>query len=172
MALFLIRQTPQEVELLTDSLRRLKNGIRFCKECGHLSEAEICSICSGPHRKNEQLCIVKDFQDVFAIEQTGQFHGLYHVLGGVISPVDGIGPDDLNLHGLPDRIQRLGIQEVILALSPTVEGEFTSFYITKKVKPLVQKISAISTGIAVGGELEYADELTLARSLINRTELR
>lgn len=172
MALYLIRQTSQDVDLLADRLRKLKSGIRFCRECGHLSEVEICSICSGINRKHEQLCIVKDFQDVFAIEQTAQFNGLYHVLGGVISPVDGIGPEDLNLNGLSDRIQRLGIKEVILALSPTVEGEFTSFYVQKKIRPLVEKISAISTGIAVGGELEYADELTLARSLMNRTELR
>ena len=171
MALYLIRQNTVDVELLSERLLKLKSGICFCSKCGHLSEQDVCGICTDKNRNQSLLCIVKDFQDVLAIEQTGQFQGLYHVLGGVISPVDGIGPNDINAGSIPDRIQELGIKEVIMALSPTVEGEFTSFYLFKKIKPLVAKVSAISTGIAVGGELEYADEMTLARSLMNRVEV-
>jgi recombination protein RecR len=171
MALYLLKQDKAEVATLSEAVLRLKTDVQFCIECGNISEAEVCSICRSPSRKHEQLCIVKDFQDIIALENTGQYQGLYHVVGGVISPVDGIGPEDLNISGLPERIKKLETKELIMAFSPTVEGEFTTFYLMKKLRPLVEKISTLSTGISVGGELEYADELTLARSLTNRTDL-
>jgi recombination protein RecR len=171
MALYLLKQSEEEVNTLADAVNRLKTEIRFCEECGNLSEGARCQICSSPNRDRELLCVVKDFQDVIALENTAQYQGLYHVVGGVISPVDGIGPEDLNIASLPDRIKNLNPREVIMAFSPTVEGEFTTFYLLKKLKPLVARISALSTGISVGGELEYADEMTLGRSISKRTEI-
>jgi recombination protein RecR len=171
MALYLLKQSEEEVRTLADAVNRLKTEIRFCEECGNLSEGTRCQICTSPNRDRALLCVVKDFQDVIALENTAQYQGLYHVVGGVISPVDGIGPEDLNIASLPERIRNLNPREVIMAFSPTVEGEFTSFYLLKKLKPLVGRISALSTGISVGGELEYADEMTLGRSISKRTEI-
>lgn len=171
MALYLLKQSEEEVRTLADAVNRLKTEIRFCEECGNLSEGTRCQICTSPNRDRALLCVVKDFQDVIALENTAQYQGLYHVVGGVISPVDGIGPEDLNIASLPERIRNLNPREVIMAFSPTVEGEFTTFYLLKKLKPLVGRISALSTGISVGGELEYADEMTLGRSISKRTEI-
>ena len=168
LVLHLLNQPASDVEKFSQSLTRLKNEIRFCEICYNISDQGKCEICAAIKRDKSLICIVEDTRDVMAIENTGQFNGVYHVLGGLISPMDGIGPSDLNIESLVDRVKAGGIIEVILALSATMEGDTTIFYIYKKLKDLGIQISAIARGIAFGGELEYVDEVTLGRSIITR----
>ncbi|MGX5689172.1 recombination mediator RecR [Arcticibacter tournemirensis] len=168
LVLHLLNQPSQEVENLSDALTRLKREIRYCKVCGNISDSEVCGVCSANKRDKSLVCIVEDTRDIMAIENTNQYNGVYHVLGGLISPMDGIGPSDLNIERLVERVKTGEIEEVILALSATMEGDTTIFYIFKKLKDLPVKISTIARGIAFGGEIEYADEITLARSIATR----
>lgn len=169
LVLHLLRQDKQDVDFFAQAISRLREEVVYCKSCHNISDREICDICSSPRREKSLICVVEDLRDVIAIENTGQYHGLYHVLGGIISPMDGIGPDDLNIHTLIERVKRNEIKEVILALSTTMEGDTTNFYIYRKLQDHSIKISAIARGIAIGDELEYADEVTLGRSIMNRT---
>jgi recombination protein RecR len=168
LALHLIKRKKQELLFFSDSLQKLANDIRYCNLCHNVSDAEICDICSSFSRKKEQLCVVEDLRDVMAIENTQQYFGLYHVLGGVIAPMEGIGPETLNVESLIARVEKGEVKEIILALNATMEGDTTAFYISKKLMPYNLKISTISRGIAVGGELEYADEITLGRAITSR----
>lgn len=168
LVLHLLNQSSQEVENLSDALTRLKREIRYCKVCGNISDSEVCGVCSANKRDRSLVCIVEDTRDIMAIENTNQYNGVYHVLGGLISPMDGIGPSDLNIERLVERVKTGEIEEVILALSATMEGDTTIFYIFKKLKDLPVKISTIARGIAFGGEIEYVDEITLARSIATR----
>ena len=168
LVLHLLNQSSQEVENLSDALTRLKREIRYCKVCGNISDSEVCGVCSANKRDKSLVCIVEDTRDIMAIENTNQYNGVYHVLGGLISPMDGIGPSDLNIERLVERVKTGEVEEVILALSATMEGDTTIFYIFKKLKDLPVKISTIARGIAFGGEIEYADEITLARSIATR----
>lgn len=168
LVLHLLRQQPETTQQLAESLVQLVQGIHHCRVCHNISDTDVCGICSNPKRDASVVCVVENIQDVLAIENTQQFNGLYHVLGGVISPMDGIGPSDLQLESLLQRVQAGGVNEVILALSSTMEGDTTNFYIYRKLAPTAVKISVIARGIAVGDELQYADELTLGRSIVNR----
>lgn len=168
LVLFLLKQEEASVTKMGQSIINLRSQIQYCKRCGNVSDAEVCNICNNPKRTHEQICVVEDLRDVIAIENTQQFVGTYHILGGLISPMNGIGPDKLNIEKLVERVQQEGTQEVILALSATAEGDTTAFYVTKKLKPTGVSVSAISKGIAIGGELEYADEVTLGRSIAMR----
>lgn len=168
MALFLLKQPDMEVQEMGEVISTLKENIHYCKECGNVSDSDMCEICADHRRDTSTLCIVEDLRDVIAIENTSQYRGLYHVLGGMIAPADGIGPDDLNMANLPQRIEKNNVKEVVMALNATVEGDTTVFYLSKKLKGLGVNISTLSKGIAVGGELEYADEITLGRSILNR----
>jgi len=169
LALHILKQTEDEAERLGQSIVELRKHIKYCEKCHNISDAEICNICSNPRRKSNLLCIVEDTKDVIAIENTHQFQGLYHVLGGLINPLQGIGPSILNIDSLVSRIPAERIDEIIFALSANIEGDTTAFYISKKLKSLGVKISSIARGIPVGCDLEFTDEVTLARSLINRT---
>lgn len=168
LALFLLKQEKGEVQRFGEAFIRFRNEINFCESCFNISDEQKCSICSNPLRDQSTICVVQDVRDVMAIENTGQYKGLYHVLGGIISPMDGIGPADLRIDELVERAKNGEVNEIILATSTTMEGETTNFYLFKKLKEFNLKISAIARGIAVGDELEYADELTLGRSLVNR----
>ena len=172
LTLFLLKQNEDDVNRLSDSLNRLKTHVTYCTTCGNVSDSETCSICLSPRRDKSLICVIRDFQDIMAIENTGQFNGLYHVLGGVISPLEGIGPDDLRIAELIQRIENDEVRELVLALSANMEGDTTAFYLARKLESSAVKISAISRGIAVGGELEYADEITLGRSIVNRIPYR
>jgi recombination protein RecR len=170
LALHLLRRDVEEVDAFADALVHLKHDVRYCSVCHNISDDEVCPICADKRRDASVICVVENIQDVMAIENTQQFHGLYHVLGGIISPMDGIGPGDLEIESLVKRVAGGGIQEVILALSPTMEGDTTNFYVYRKLAPHHDvKISIIARGISVGNELEYADEVTLGRSILNRT---
>ncbi len=170
LALHLIRDIPENTIALTDALNDLRSKIKFCSSCHNISDHDVCSICTSIKRDRAILCIVEDAKDVMAIENTAQFTGLYHVLGGVISPMNGIGPADLKIESLVNRLSHQSeVKEVILALSPTMEGDTTAFYINKRIKDLSLKISVIARGVPVGGDLEYADEITLGRSILGRT---
>lgn len=168
LVLHLLNQPQADVEKFSHTLLQLKNEIRFCETCHNISDQRICEICSAIKRDKTLICIVEDTRDVMAIENTGQFHGVYHVLGGLISPMDGIGPSDMNIDSLVRRVDKGDITEVILALSATMEGDTTIFYLYKKLKDSGIQISAIARGIAFGGELEYVDEITLGRSIATR----
>lgn len=169
LALHLLRQEQEEVAGLAQSFVDLKEKVKQCKSCGNLSDRELCSICADPRRDQSLICLVEDVRDVMAIENTGQYAGIYHVLGGVISPMDGIGPEDLNISPLLQKAADDKIKELIFGLSTTMEGETTAFYLYRKISQQEGiKISAIARGIAVGDQLEYADELTLARSITHR----
>ncbi|MBP6303104.1 MAG: recombination protein RecR [Bacteroidia bacterium] len=168
MVLFLLRQSPDEVSRLSSSLSTLRNEIKFCSRCNNVSDENICRICNSVNRNKKILCVVEDLRDVMAIENTGQFNGLYYVLGGLISPMDGIGPEALNIDKLLTRIAEENIEELLIALSATMEGDTTTFYLSKRLRESPVKLTTISRGIAVGGELEYADEVTLGRSIMNR----
>ena len=172
MALHLLKRPELETAALSEALLQMRTEIKFCSKCFNLSDGELCSVCQSPSRNEHLICIVKDFQDVIALENTGQYSGHYHVLGGLISPIDGIGPSDIKIPALLQRVQDDDIQEVIIALSATMEGDTTEFYIARKLQELGIAVSTLSKGIAVGGELEYADEMTLARSLQNRIKMR
>lgn len=168
LVLHLLNQPMTDVEKFTNALTVLKNEIRFCQICQNISDQKVCEICSAAKRDKSMICVVEDTRDVMAIENTGQYQGVYHVMGGLISPMDGIGPSDLNIESLLDRVKQGGITEVILALSATMEGDTTIFYLYKKLKDSGVQISTIARGIAFGGELEYVDEITLGRSIATR----
>jgi recombination protein RecR len=171
LVLHLLKQDPGQVQLFGEVVTRMRQQIKFCKICHNVSDEDTCSICASSSRNKAMVCVVETIRDVMAIESTQQFNGVYHVLGGIISPIDGIGPDQLNIYSLVDRVQQQGVEEVIMALSPTIEGDTTIYYLSKKLKESSVKITTIARGIAFGGELEYADEMTLARSISNRLPL-
>ena len=172
LVLHLIDQETAVSEQFADAILRLRQNIRHCDICHNLSDEKICVICADPRRKRNLICVVETIRDVMAIEDTGQYRGLYHVLGGVISPLEGIRPDDLTIDHLLERAVDEEVEEVILAINPSIEGDTTSFYISKKLKDRDVKISTIARGVSFGGELEYADELTLGRSIIGRVPYR
>ena len=169
--LHLLRQDEESVARFSEAMIRLRQEVVYCRQCHNISDQDLCEICRSPHRDQSLVCVVEDLRDVIAIENTGQFRGLYHVLGGIISPMDGIGPGDLNIESLVNRLEEKkdSIKEIILALSTTMEGDNTNFYIFRKIKPFNVQVSVIARGIAIGDELEYADEVTLGRSIVNRT---
>lgn len=168
LVLHLIKQPEEETQFFADTIAKMRKEIKFCSKCCNVSDTDICNICSNPMRKKQIVCVVENIRDVIAIEGTQQFNGLYHVLGGIISPLDGIGPDQLTIEPLINRIKQDEVEELIFALNPNIQGDTTLFYISKKLKDVQVKITTIARGIAFGGELEYADELTLAKSLQNR----
>jgi recombination protein RecR len=171
LVLHLLRQDVPAVARFSEAMIKLREQVVYCSQCHNISDQPVCGICRSPRRDTSLVCVVEDIRDVIAIEKTGQFHGLYHVLGGIISPIDGIGPADLTIDSLEHRVRGNlpGIKEVILALSTTMEGDTTNFYIYKRLHPMKIKISVIARGVAIGDELEYADEITLGRSIVNRT---
>ncbi len=169
LVLHLLRQDETLTDTLAQSLIEARHEIKRCRCCHNISDDELCPICSNPQRDKSMICVVENVQDVMAVEATQQFNGLYHVLGGVISPMDGIGPNDLEIDSLVERVGEGGVSEVILALASTMEGDTTNFYITRRLVPTGVKVSMIARGISVGDELEYTDELTLGRSIVNRT---
>ena len=169
LVLHLLRQDETQTDTLAQSLMEARHEIKRCRCCHNISDDELCPICSNPQRDKSMICVVENVQDVMAVEATQQFKGLYHVLGGVISPMDGIGPNDLEIDSLVERVGEGGVSEVILALASTMEGDTTNFYITRRLAPTGVKVSMIARGISVGDELEYTDELTLGRSIVNRT---
>ena len=171
LVLHLIKQSENQTLALTESLNKLRQNIKFCRICNNISDAEECVICKSHKRDRSLLCLVEDTQDVIAIENTAQYIGIYHVLGGVISPMNGVGPSDLKIDSLIHRLQHGNgeIKEIILALSPTMEGDTTSFYINRKLAAFPIKITSLARGIPMGGDLEYADEITLGRSITART---
>jgi recombination protein RecR len=169
LALHLLQEETGRTEALSRALIKMKTEILFCSRCHNISDSEICSICANPRRDESQLCVVEDMRDVMAIERTACFTGLYHVLGGVINPVEGISPNDIRIASLIERLEKENVQEVILALPATIEGDTTNFYIYRKISQLTSKITTISKGVAIGDALEYADEITLGRSILNRT---
>lgn len=168
LVLHLLKQEVGEVQQFGDIIARMRRDIQFCQRCFNISDANICSICANSLRNQRQICVVENIRDVIALETTQQFSGTYHVLGGIISPLDGVGPDQLNIESLVHRIGQEGTEELIFALNPNIQGDTTIYYIQKKIKHLPCKVTTIARGIAFGGELEYADELTLGRSLANR----
>lgn len=170
LVLHLLRQPNDDVSRFAQSLVSLKNDIKYCRECNSLSDTDICSICSSPKRNSSILCIVENIRDVMSIESTSQYNGLYYVLGGLISPMDGVGPADLNIEGLVNKIASGTVKEVVMALSATMEGDTTNFYIFKKISSFDVEVTAIARGVAFGDDLEYADEITLGRAIVNRVK--
>ncbi|MEO6404684.1 MAG: recombination mediator RecR [Ferruginibacter sp.] len=168
LVLHLIKQDNLQVQHFSDVIARMRNEIKFCSRCYNISDKQLCNICSNPMRQQHTICVVENIRDVIAIESTQQFNGTYHVLGGIISPLDGIGPDQLTIDALVERVKNEETEEIIFALNPNIQGDTTIFYIGRKLKGLTLKITTIARGIAFGGELEYADEMTLARSITNR----
>ena len=168
LVLHLLRQPIEQTNQLADALKKMRNEIKFCKSCNNISDIDLCEICSNPNRNDEIICVVEDVRDVMAIENTSSFRGLYHVLGGKISPMDGIGPNELNISPLVEKVKNGKIKEIIFALSSTMEGDTTNFYIYKQIQGYDVMTSTIARGISVGDELEYADEITLGRSILNR----
>jgi len=169
LALHLLRQDEEKVALFTSTILKLKQEVNYCSSCHNISDTEVCAICADSTRDQSVVCVVENVKEVMAIEKTVQFRGLYHVLGGIISPIDGIGPSDLEIASLVERVKAGGISEVILALSATMEGDTTNFYLYRKLQPYGVKVSIIARGVSVGDEIEYADEVTLGRSILNRT---
>ncbi len=169
LVLYQLRQDAEDVQAFVEAIAKMKLEVHYCQRCHNISDSDLCPICADPRRDASTICVVENIQDVLAVENTQQFHGLYHVLGGVISPMDGIGPADLEIESLVKRVEQEDIQEVILALSSTMEGDTTNFYIYRKLVSYNVKLSIIARGIPVGDELEYADEVTLGRSIMNRT---
>lgn len=183
LVLHLLRQSNKDVEAFTGALSKLKQEVQYCRVCHNISDQEICPICQSHSRDRHTICVVENVQDVMSIENTGQYNGLYHVLGGIISPMDGVGPGDIEIESLIERVKNDDIHEVILALPTTMEGDTTNFYIYKKLQNLSTsppdglvasspKISQIARGVAIGNEIEYTDEITLGRSIVNRTEFK
>lgn len=168
MVLHLLKQDVEAVTNFSETIARMRRDIKLCQRCFNISDGDICSVCSNSMRNQRLICVVENIRDVIAIESTQQFSGTYHVLGGIISPLDGVGPDQLNIESLVHRIEKEQTEELIFALSPNIQGDTTIYYIQKKIQHLPCKITTIARGIAFGGELEYADEMTLARSLANR----
>ncbi|MBK6932702.1 MAG: recombination protein RecR [Saprospirales bacterium] len=168
LVLHLLRQDKSVTEQLATALSSMREGIRECRECHNLADEDICRICADPRRDHSLVCVVENIRDLMAIEDTGQYRGLYHLLGGIISPIEGIGPADLHIDSLLERVQKGEIREVIMAISPTIEGETTVYYLSKKLQLSAVLVSAIARGVSFGGDLEYADELTLGRSIVAR----
>lgn len=169
LVLFMLRCSNEEVDQFVESVSKMKHEVKYCRVCHNISDTDVCPICSDARRDASTICVVENVQDVLAVENTQQFHGLYHVLGGIISPMDGIGPSDIEIDSLVQRVAEGGVKEVIFALSSTMEGDTTNFYISRKLADYPVKLSVIARGISVGDELEYTDEVTLGRSIINRT---
>ena len=172
LVLHLMQQEKEVCESFADAIVKMRNNIKNCKNCHNLSDTEICNICMDNRRDGQIICVVESIRDIMAIEDTGQFRGKYHVLGGVINPIEGISPSDLNIESLMLRIAKDAVNEIIMAISPTIEGDTTIFYVSKQLKDSPVKISTIARGVSFGGELEYADELTLGRSIVARTPYR
>lgn len=168
LVLHLLKQSKEDVNRFSQAFTQLKEHIKYCKQCFNISDADTCEICQSPKRDRTTICVVEDTRDVMAIENTNQYQGVYHVLGGLISPMDGVGPADLRIDGLVDRVRQGDIKEVILALSATMEGDTTIFYLYRKLQEFSIEVSTIARGIAFGGELEYVDEVTLGRSIMTR----
>ena len=168
LVLHLLKQPAEQTEMLSSALTAMRNDIQYCKECNTISDADICGICSNASRDKSIICVVEDVRDVMALENTGMFKGVYHVLGGKISPIEGVGPSQLKITSLVEKVKEGNVAEIIFALSSTMEGDTTNFYIYRQIKEYEVKTSTIARGIAVGDELEYADEVTLGRSLLNR----
>lgn len=171
LVLHMLRQDAQFMDDFTGALQKMKKDIKYCKVCHNISDTDVCPICANSHRDATTVCVVENIQDVLAIENTQQYNGLYHVLGGVISPMDGIGPGDIEIDSLVKRVSDGGVNEVIFALASTMEGDTTNFYISKRLQQYDVKLSVIARGISVGDELEYTDEVTLGRSILNRVPL-
>ena len=170
LVLWMLRQDDADIEQFTEAISMMKREVKYCHQCHNIRDADLCPICADPRRDSSTICVVENIQDVMAIENTQQFKGVYHVLGGIISPMDGIGPSDIEIDSLVERVAEGNIQEVILALSPTMEGDTTNFYIYRKLAPYADvRISIIARGVSIGNELEYTDEVTLGRSIMNRT---
>ena len=176
LVLHLLRQSPEEVEAFAGAFTRLRNDVVYCSTCHNISDTELCPICASHRRDHSTICVVENVQDVMSIENTGQYTGVYHVLGGIISPMDGIGPKDLEIDSLMARIQTGEVNEIILALPTTMEGDTTNFYIYRRLQNLalesMPKVSQIARGVAVGNQLEYTDEITLGRSIVNRIDFK
>lgn len=176
LVLHLLRQSPEEVEMFATAFTRLRNEVVYCKVCHNISDTEICPICASHKRDHSTICVVENVQDVMSIENTGQYTGVYHVLGGIISPMDGIGPKDLEIDSLIERVKTGEVNEIILALPTTMEGDTTNFYIYRRLQNMelavVPKVSQIARGVAVGNQLEYTDEITLGRSIVNRIDFK
>lgn len=168
MVLHLLRQDKDQVAEFTRAVGKMRDEIQFCEQCHNVSDADVCNICADMSRNRRQVCIVENLRDVIAIESTQQYNGLYHVLGGILSPLDGIGPDQLQIASLYDRVKDQNVEELIMAISPTIEGDTTAYFIARQLNGLPVRITTIARGIAFGGELEYADEMTLARSIAKR----
>ena len=169
LVLHLLRQDEAKVVNFAEAIVKLKQEVKYCKKCNNISDTDLCEICSDGSRNKSLICVVENIKEVMAIERTGQFKGLYHVLGGIISPIDGVGPSDLEIASLEERVKRGEIEELVLALSATMEGDTTNFYIFRKLQPYNVKVSIIARGVSIGDEIEYADEVTLGRSILNRT---
>lgn len=169
LVLHLLKQPDVDVASFTDAITTMKHDVKYCRVCHNVSDSELCPICADSRRDSSLVCVVENIRDVMAIENTMQYHGLYHVLGGILSPMDGIGPADIEIDSLVSRVAEGGVTEVILALSPTMEGDTTNFYISRRLRGYDVRLSVIARGIAVGNELEYADEVTLGRSILKRT---
>lgn len=169
LVLHLLKKDEEHTVSLAEAITNMRLHVQYCRHCHNIADTDTCAICASTSRDKSIICVVEDTRDVLAIENTAQYKGLYHVLGGIISPIEGVGPSDLNIDSLVKRIPELEVKEIILALSPTMEGDTTAFYLTKKFKPYNIRISTIARGIPVGGELEYADEITLGRSIVRRT---
>jgi recombination protein RecR len=167
--LHLLRQPQEKVDALVEAISKMRHEVKYCRVCHNISDTDICPICADEHRDPTVICVVENIRDVMAIENTQQYRGLYHVIGGVISPMDGMGPSDLEIESLIQRVEKEHVQEVILALSPTMEGDTTNFYISRKLQNQDVKLSVIARGISVGNELEYTDEVTLGRAILQRT---
>ncbi|MEZ5083581.1 MAG: recombination mediator RecR [Bacteroidales bacterium] len=168
LVLHLLKKEPPVADALGNAILKMRAEIIFCSKCHNISDSEICEICGNPKRDQSLVCVVEDVRDVLAIENTGQFNGLYHILGGIISPMDGLGPNDLNIESLISRVGKDGISEVVMALSTTIEGDTTNFYLYKKLKQFNINITTIARGVSIGDDLEYADEVTLGRSILHR----
>ncbi len=171
MALHMLRQSEEEVDSFGNAMIDLRRGVRYCKCCHNISDTEICGICANPSRDARTICVVENIKDVMSIENTQQYKGLYHVLGGIIAPMNGVGPSDLEIASLVERVRSGAVDELIFALSPTMEGDTTCFYISRQLKDTPIAMTTLARGVAIGDELEYADELTLGRSIVNRMPL-
>ena len=172
LVLYMLRRENEEVDAFSEAITTLKHEVKYCKVCHNISDTDVCPICSDIRRDDTTICVVENIQDVMAVEKTQQYNGLYHVLGGIISPMDGIGPNDIEIESLVERVKSGKVKEVILALSSTMEGDTTNFYISRKLAAYGVDVSVIARGISVGDELEYTDEVTLGRSIINRTPFK
>ncbi|MCO5249291.1 MAG: recombination mediator RecR [Chitinophagales bacterium] len=168
LVIHLLHEDEDLAKSISEAIYKLRTEIKYCKKCGNVSDKDICDVCSHPARDHQQICVVENFRDILSLENTGQYKGVYHTLGGLISPLDGVHPEQLNIESLISRVQNDNVQEVIMALNPTIEGDMTLFYISKRLSKFPVKVTALARGVAFGGELEFVDEITLARSLQSR----